>query len=200
MSKNQQPNPDLLEEAIEAFGRMTVPERPPDAEVLAQLDSPSKRRYFLPVLLSSAAAAVLLVGGLVLFLRNNSSPPESVQGAATASPGKADVLVETPFEQHVADAQVIVVATALDWAPAPPRRPGDLAEVLLRFQVKRVLKGKLTDQFITTRTPTAGDEFIGKDWVVLLSPEYLAGMSPYAGCVAVEFEPTVKACLPRDHK
>ncbi|MBI1903004.1 MAG: hypothetical protein HYS13_18045 [Planctomycetia bacterium] len=226
MSENQQPNHDLLEEAIHAFQRMSVPERPLDAEVLAQFGSrqgdlsrpsciptPSKRRYFMHVLLSSTAAAVLLFGGLALFLRN-SSPAESAQVAANPSSDKAeDVAVKAPprntrllreglppFEKQVADAQVIVVATALDSAPAPPKRPGDLPEVLIRFQVKRVLKGELAKKEITTRTPTAADEFIGKDWVILLSPDYMAGKYQFASHINVKLEPTVKSYLPKDKK
>ena len=226
MSDNQEPNHDLLEEAIHAFQRMSVPERPLDAEVLAQCGSrqgdlsrsscipiPPKRRYFMHVVLSSAAAAVLLLGGLALYLRN-SSPPESVQVAATASSGKsADVAVQPPprsekvereglgsFKDRVADAQVIVVATALDSAPAPAKRPGDLPEVLIRFQVKRVLKGELAQKEVITRTPTAADEFIGKDWVILLSPDYMAGKHLYAGHINVKLEPTVKSYLPKDKK
>jgi hypothetical protein len=168
-------------------------------------------------LLSSAAAAVLLLGGLALCLRN-SSPPEPVQVASTGSPDKAgDGAVQPPpknagperetlreglgsFEQRVADAQVVVVATAVDWAPAPPRRPGDQPEVLLRFRVKRVLKGQLADTVITTRTPTAADEFIGKDWVILLSPEYVAGKYQYASHVNVKLEPRVQAILTKEKK
>ena len=100
----------------------------------------------------------------------------------------------------MADAQVIVVATAVGSAPAPPRRPGDLPEVLLQFQVKRVLKGKLAAKVITTRTPTAAAEFIGKDWVILLAPDYMAGKHGYASHVNVKFEPTVKAILSKEKK
>jgi len=103
-------------------------------------------------------------------------------------------------EQRVADAQVIVVATALDSAQAPPKAPGDLPEVLIRFQVTRVLKGKLADKVITTRTPTAAAGFIGKEWVVLLPPEYMAGKHQFASCLSIEIEPTVKALLARDKK
>jgi hypothetical protein len=100
----------------------------------------------------------------------------------------------------VADAQVIVVATALDSAPAPAKRPGDLAENLIRFQVKRVLKGELADKVITTRTPTAVGEFIGKDWIILLPSDYMAGKHQYASHVNVKLEPTVKAALARNKK
>ncbi|MGA2034410.1 MAG: HEAT repeat domain-containing protein [Thermoguttaceae bacterium] len=102
--------------------------------------------------------------------------------------------------QQVADAQVIVVATALDSASAPPHRPGDLPETFIRFQVKRVLKGKLDNQIITTRTPTAAAEFIGKDWIVLLSPEYMAGKHSYASSLGVKHERNVKAMLSKPTK
>jgi hypothetical protein len=104
------------------------------------------------------------------------------------------------LEKSVAGAQVIVVGTALDSAPARPKRPGDLPENLIRFQVKRVLKGELADKVITTRTPTAAAEFIGKDWVILLSPDYLAGKHQFASLMNVKLEPTVKAALPKDTK
>jgi hypothetical protein len=221
MSENQQPNQDPLEEAIRAFQEMPVCERPADAVVLAsfgnrvadlsrpsRIPRPSRRRYLMPFMVSCAAAAALLVGSFVLF--RNSPPPDAVQVAATASPGTGRELAVGPpprgvnsvremlrgsLAQSVADAQVIVVATALGSAPAPPKRPGDLPEVLLRFRVKRVLKGKLADEEITTRTPTAAAEFIGKDWVVLLSPNYMAGKYQYAGHLNVKLEPAVKAIL-----
>jgi hypothetical protein len=165
-------------------------------------------------LLASAAAALLVLGGLALFSRN-STPPESARVAATASSGRAgDVAVqprpgsehslreslERSLAQDVADAQVIVVATALDSAPAPAKRPGDLPETLIRFRVKRVLKGELADQVITTQTPIAAGEFIGKDWIILLSPDYMAGKYQYASHVNVKLEQTVKASLPKDKK
>jgi hypothetical protein len=86
MSENQQPKNDLLEEAVQAFQRMTVPDRPPDAEVLAQLgspqldtvppirvSSPSRRRYLMRVLVPAAAAASILLGGLGWFLFNSTT-------------------------------------------------------------------------------------------------------------------------------
>ncbi len=87
MSGNQQAKHDPLEEAIEAFQRMTVPERPSDAGVLAQLGtrrrdaaqpvstpSPSKRRYLMRLLVPSTAAALILIGALGLFLLNSTPP------------------------------------------------------------------------------------------------------------------------------
>jgi hypothetical protein len=101
MNENQQPNHDLLEEAIHAFQRMSVPERPLDAEVLAEFRTrqgdltqpsripvPSPRRFRMRVMVSSTAAAVLLSAGLALYLRN-SSPPEPARVAVTDPAGQA---------------------------------------------------------------------------------------------------------------
>src|SRR5262245_25017467 len=95
MSEYQQPHPDLLEEAIHAFQQMSVPERPLDAEVLAQFGTrqgdvsqpsriplPSPGRFHRHVMVSSAAAALLLSAGLTLYLWN-SSPPEPASEALT---------------------------------------------------------------------------------------------------------------------
>ena len=97
--------------------------------------------------------------------------------------------------QSVAEAQVIVVATALDAAPAPPHVRGNAPENFIRFRVVRVLKGTFEQEFVTTRTPTAPAEFIGRDWVVMLSPEFLAGRHAYAGTNSTKFEPEIKAIL-----
>jgi hypothetical protein len=229
MTENQQPDHDPLEQAIGAFQRMTVPERPPDAELLAQIGirqgdlsgpscipTPSKKRYLVPLLVSAAAAAVLLLGAGALFLRN-SAPPESDHVAATGPSGTAGGVAVAPLpgsnesarqslgeerslEESVGEAQVIVVATALDFTRAAPKRPGDLPEFSIRFRVTRVLKGTLPEQVITTQTPTAADEFIGKEWVLLLSPEYVTGKHRYADCNSIEAETEVKAILSRGTK
>lgn len=227
MSSNDQPGQDPLERAVEGFRRMTVPERPPDAELLARFDSRQggssgasrtplspKKRQVVYALLFSAAAAVLLLVSLALF-RQKGESPESVQVTENVAPIKAGgVTVPAPpsgaergrlreglrrnLGQHVAEARVIVVATALDWAPAPAKTPGDRAENLIRFQVQRILKGGPVGPVITTRTPTAADEFIGKDWIVLLRPDYMAGKHQYAGVVNITLEPTVQAALARN--
>src|SRR5262249_48759628 len=75
MSEPQEPLPDALAEAIRAFQRMSVPEVPPAAAILARLDDEkappgaipsSSKRSGLPMrlLIPSAAAAVLVMGGL----------------------------------------------------------------------------------------------------------------------------------------
>jgi hypothetical protein len=87
MSEDHRPGRDSLEEAIEAFQRMKVPDRPPDAVVLARLGiyqgnkgrsvftPASKRAYVTRLLLSSAAALFLVFGlGIFAFLLNSTAP------------------------------------------------------------------------------------------------------------------------------
>lgn len=104
------------------------------------------------------------------------------------------------LEQRVAEAEVIVVAQALDFASAPPNVPGDASENFIRFRVKRVLKGELVAEEIKTRTPTPPGEFIGHEWIVMLSPENVAGKHFFAGCYTIKVEPKVKAILAKDKK
>ena len=102
---------------------------------------------------------------------------------------------EKSLAQCVSDAQVIIVATALDSSKAPPKAPGDQPEHLIRFRVKRVLKGDLAKKVIVTRTPTDPQEFLGKTWVVMLSPEYVAGKNQFADCQTAKVEGEVSAIL-----
>jgi hypothetical protein len=105
------------------------------------------------------------------------------------------------LEDRVKESQVIVVATAESSAPAPPPEvPGDEPEVLIRFKVKRVLKGELADEVVTTRTSTPADQIIGRDWVVCLTPAYVAGTHQSAALTAAEFEPVFKEILAKDKK
>jgi hypothetical protein len=112
MTENQQPHHDLLEEAIHAFQQMSVPERPLDAEVLAQFGTrqgdvsqpsrmplPSPGRFRRHVMVSSTAAAVLLSAGLALYLWND-SPPEPAPVALTDPARQAGgVAGGTPHEE-----------------------------------------------------------------------------------------------------
>ncbi len=104
-------------------------------------------------------------------------------------------LARRSLEQSVAEAKVIVVATAVESALAPPNRPGDARENLVTFRVTRVLKGELTDKVITTRTPTDPERFIGKEWVVMLSADYVAGKWRYAGLYNIKLKPEIDAIL-----
>ena len=105
-----------------------------------------------------------------------------------------------PPKERVAKAEVIVVATFVDSALAKPRRPGDAAETLMRFRVARILKGDLADEVITIQHPSppvgAGvNELAGKEWILLLTPEYMAGKHPYAGLYTIKLEGEVRAIL-----
>ncbi len=87
MSENPTtPNPDALEEAIAAFRRMPVPERPADDDLLARLTAgqetrtvpiprPSARKVSLRAVISCVAAAAILLAFLGWFLFN---PGDSV--------------------------------------------------------------------------------------------------------------------------
>jgi hypothetical protein len=162
------------------------------------------RRYLVA---ASIAGAVVLAGGVAFRLRDHgasqSSKSESVargpqptvitpppdgggtsiaaaqqlrQLPATRPPAAASM---TPA-RAVANAEVIVVGKALDAGAAPPKVPGDLPEYLIRYQVERVLKGKQADKTIVIRTPTSPEEFLGKEWILALSPEFMAGRNAYA--------------------
>lgn len=102
------------------------------------------------------------------------------------------------LKESVARAEVIVVATPLDSAPAQPKTPSDLAEVAIRFRVTRILKGDLPDEVITIQKPVVGadiEEDVGREWILLLSPEYLAGKHPCGGLLNIKLEPEVRAIL-----
>jgi hypothetical protein len=226
MSEDRQPDSDPLETAIRAFQQLTVPERPPDAEVLARLgpdrDEPPEpgrspvpfRRRYRVHLIASAAAAVLLLGGLVLILPDRRptdpvrvaavTPADTAPSPAVRPPeGKEGVVraAVDSLEDRVKESQVILVATAETSAPAPPSEvPGDAPEVLIQFKVKRVLKGELTEKTITTRTSAPAEKIVGQDWVVWLTPEYVAGKHQYAALTAAKFEPKLKEILAKDKK
>jgi hypothetical protein len=109
--------------------------------------------------------------------------------------GPRERLGRKSLDQSVSEAQVIFVGTAMDAAPAPPKVKGDAPEHLIRYRVVRVLKGELTDKFVFTRTPTDPAEFIGRDWVVMLSPEFVAGKHNFAGTYTIKLEPDIKAAV-----
>ena len=118
----------------------------------------------------------------------------------TDNPPSLERLSILPLEDRVAEAKAIVVATILDSAPVQPKQPGDVAEVAIRWRVTRILKGDLADEVITTQKPGppvgAGvEELAGKEWILFLSPEFLAGKHPYAGCRSIKLEQQVRAIL-----
>ncbi len=110
------------------------------------------------------------------------------------------------LQERVAAADVIVVASPLDSAPAKgkSRVPGDPPEEAIRFRVTRVLKGELADKVITMRCASKFDKLAGKEWVLLLTPGYLAGKDPYGGGICglwnTEFESRIRPMLPGGSK
>jgi hypothetical protein len=104
---------DSLEEVIEAFQRMKVPDRPPDAEVLVRLgnhhgdrrrpvsSSVSKQGNVTRRLLSSVAALVLIFGVGLFALVLNSAAPVAVADVVKAA--KTHKLVRYR-QQQTADA------------------------------------------------------------------------------------------------
>ena len=103
------------------------------------------------------------------------------------------------LRQQVLEADVIVVGVFLDSAPANPNRAGDAPESLWRFRVVRFLSGKLDQKVIAIRHPdTEGagiNEIAGKEWILLLSPDYIAGKHPYAGLYNIKVESEIGAVL-----
>lgn len=120
---------------------------------------------------------------------------QSVQSDSNIKTQKRSLLSRRTLDQCVADSKVIIVATALKSDPAPPKRRGDAPEYLITYDVEEVLKGSLTEKVITTRTPTNPKEFIGRTWVVMLSPEYVAGSHKFAGTYGIKLKPKVDALL-----
>jgi hypothetical protein len=87
MGDNRQPQDDPLEEAVNAFRQLTVPDRPPDAGVLARLgtapgettpvvpvSASPKWRFLMRLAVPSAIALLLLGGGVLVVLTNTPSP------------------------------------------------------------------------------------------------------------------------------
>jgi hypothetical protein len=104
----------------------------------------------------------------------------------------------TSLEEMVDKAQVVVVATFLDAAArTAPKQPGDLSETSMRFRVARVLKGKLDNTIVTVQRPSwpGVDELAGKEWILMLTPEYIAGKHRYGALCTVEEEAKIRAML-----
>jgi hypothetical protein len=133
-------------------------------------------------------------------------PPAKVENlAGKSSPTSGRAAARRPLEVRVAEAEVIVVATYLDSAPAEPMRPSDPPEALVRFRVSRFLKGKLDEDIVTVQTPGAlvgvdVNEYVGKDWILLLSPTFIAGKDPYASISTIKLEPEVLSILAGERK
>jgi hypothetical protein len=232
---DQQPSPDPLEQAVHAFGAMGVDDdRPDDADVLQALAASAarpiraRRQRILVAIMSLSAAAAVLCASVAFYLLQ--SPPQQVTQLALTRPKlldlsePAEALAVDRLEDRVTGSQVIVVALAIDSSPAPPAVPGDLAESLIHFQVKRVLKGTLpnnapgvvffrekladplhrekedSERIVMVRTSTAPAQLLGREWILFLSPDFMAGKHRMAACTSGEFEPTVQSHLTKGKK
>src|SRR5262245_20069865 len=162
MSENQLPSHDLLEEAIHAFQQMSVPGRPLDAKVLAQIGTrqgdvsqpspmplPSPGRFRRHAMVSSTAAALLLAAGLVLFLWN-SSPPEPAPVALTDPARQAGgVAGGTPREENRVKQELSSLADV-------PRLENQVTEA----QVIVVATAKSSDPALPAEIPGDSPEFL----------------------------------------
>jgi len=133
--------------------------------------------------------------GEVIESENESLSETRLRTLSQLESASLSALSRQPLRQSVAEAKVIVVATALKSDLARPNRSGDDRESLITFRVTHVLKGQLTDKVITTQMPTDPREFIQKQWIVMLSADYVAGKSRYAGLYNIKLEPEVDAIL-----
>jgi len=181
---------------------------------------------------AGAVAAVLALVAVPLVLWNAAAPkpkpePPPAAIAVTKAPDKARASLADPpaalnrapkadlsalpvpgLEDTVKESQVVVVATAESFTPAPPPKiKGDTPEVLIQFKVKRVLKGKYAAKTFTTRLSNekiAGrdqvSQIVGKDWVACLSPNFLAGKSQSAPLTSADFEARFKDIIAKEMK
>ena len=132
-------------------------------------------------------------------------PPAALNRAPKAD---LSALPVPGLEDTVKESQVVVVATAESFTPAPPSTiPGDTPQVLIQFKVKRVLKGKYAAKTFTTRLSNekiAGrdqvSQIVGKDWVVCLSPNFLAGKTQSAPLTSADFEARFKDIIAKETK
>jgi hypothetical protein len=102
--------------------------------------------------------------------------------------------------ESVEQAEVILVATPVESTIAPPKVKGDAPENVIRSVVTRVLKGKWDKKEVLTRTPTSFDEFVGREWIIMLSPEFVAGKHPFAGMYTIKSEAEIKQAVENEKK
>ena len=143
----------------------------------------------------------LFIGMCIAILVAGCQSNRSVQAPdSNAHRARLERLGRRPLDAEVAGSEVIVVATFVDSAEAKPKRPRDAAEMLWRFRVVRILKGSLEEKIITIQHPgslvgVGVNEIVGKEWILLLSPEYMAGKHRYAGLYNIKLEPEVRDIL-----
>jgi hypothetical protein len=184
----------------------------------------------MQILAPVTAAVVVLLVGVAMLTGDKALPVSDQAAVTKRSDDTGDVAVQPPvtikqsdsntehaarrmvgdsrvetlsvrsLQQCVADAQVIVVATAIGPDPVTPIVPRKPPEYRVQFEVHRVLKGELAAKQIVTQMPHVPDEIIGKQWVVMLEPGYLAGQFPYAGLLWSKGEAEVKELIAKEKK
>lgn len=96
-------------------------------------------------------------------------------------------------------AEVILAGTLLDVTPVPGDLPGFRQQYSRRLRIERTLKGEFRNQTITIQEPMAPEAGeIGQEWIIMLSPEFLAGQQLYAARAAIRIEPQLRAYLAGD--
>jgi hypothetical protein len=144
----------------------------------------------------SAAASVAIVATVAAIVISRGGELPSTDEGDTASVAAFNV----PFSQYVREQGAIVVAVPLDHAPAKPNdadAPAGLPDEFIRWKVVRILKGQLAAQTITTKyTSSYFEGMVGKEWIVMLSPDYVAGKCPYLSWICpIDREPEILAIL-----
>jgi hypothetical protein len=207
------PSPQVLEQILRAVTQ--TQEKPERFSIIERIRNMNK---FVKYSAAASVAIAATVAAIVISRGAGGDAPRPVAPpvvAAVSPAGDGDLAIVIPpadeppptelmavygpgesFAKSVRDTPVIVVAVPLDYAPAPPNAPGDGPEVFIRWKVIRIIKGQLADQIITVREASGMfEQFVGKEWIILLSPDYLAGKFPFASIGGISIEPEILAIL-----
>ena len=180
-------NPPVVAQGLSANGGGAIKPGPSDAHRIAgDADSDQALHRSNPPVVAQGLPAS---GGGVAIMPGPTDGNLKPRQASTRS---------LSLEEMVDKSNVVVVATFLDAAAsAKPKQPGDLPESSMRFRVARILKGKLENKTVTVQRPSwpGVNELAGKEWILVLSPEYIAGKHLYAALFSIEEEPKIRANL-----
>jgi len=170
---------------------------------------PFKREKF-----SLAPAAVSIFSGLALlalifvFYQVLSSPDsvnqnsaakksktQQAESSANSKKLKTQSLRTRSLPLNVQLAQVIVTGVVSDYELAPAKSIGDAPEYYITFEVTEVLKGTFSKEECVIRTPSDPQGYLEKEWIVMLSPEYVAGRHRFGGVHSIKQEARVREIL-----
>jgi hypothetical protein len=209
MNDKSKMNRGRLDRVIEEFRGMEAPGRPSDEKVIGRIMAERSRRMWTRRVFTAAAASAVLIGGIGVYLigrdektasmAQNSTPASNPQTRSTMENLQVNrARANRSVGLQVDESPVIVVGKAKGFDVAPPKVQGDAPEYFVHYEVIRFLKGGIDKQIIDVRTPTAPGEFIDKEWILLLSNEYLEGKYLYAGVVNIKSEQEIKDLI--EHK